>query len=121
MTEDNMKTKNDINLAVYLFKDKRANCYVAYCPSLNLCGYDHTQRAAQKDFLYVLDEYLNEQTENGTLVEDLIQHGWTITENEVIAPTFHAMYRAKGSQLRDILTDESVDYRRYNVPCPTIL
>jgi len=115
-----MKKKNDIRLAVYLFKDKIANCYVAYCPSLNLCGYDKTQQAAQKDFQYVLDEYLKEQISNGTLAEDLVQHGWTVNSDEVTAPSFQAMYRAKGSQLRDLLTDESVNYRRYNIPCPAI-
>ena len=112
-----MKQNNNIRLAVYLFKDKCANCYVAYCPSLNLSGYDHTQASAKRDFLYVLNEYLSEQIEKGTLAEDLVEHGWTVTEDGVTAPTFNAMYKAKGSQLRDLLTDESVNYERYNVPC----
>ena len=55
--------------------------------------------------------------ESGELVEDLKRHGWRETENGMAAPTFSTMYREKGSVLRDILSDDDLNYQRYNVPC----
>ncbi len=115
--ESNKKIQ-DIKLSVYLYRDKNANCYVAYCPSLNLCGYDKTPASAQKDFQYVLSEYINDQMEQGTLFDDLKEHGWLIENDVITAPSFNAMYRVKGSQLKDIVSDENKEYRRYNVALP---
>ena len=108
-------------LSVYVFKDSVADCYVAYCPSLNLCGYDRTKTAAKADFQYVLNEYFTEQIEQGTLLEDLRMHGWKVEDDRLSAPTFNTMYRAKNSQLRSIVTENMGGYEMYNVSCPAIL
>lgn len=63
-----------ISVSVYLFKD--GNAYVAYCPSLDLTGYDTTEEAAKTDFEYMLHDWLEEQVAEGTLHEDLTRHGW---------------------------------------------
>ncbi len=63
-----------ISVSVYLFRDGAA--YVAYCPSLDLTGYDLTEEAARTDFEFVLHDWLQEQTRNGTLRRDLERHGW---------------------------------------------
>lgn len=63
-----------ISVSVYLFRDGGA--FVAYCPSLDLTGYDLTEDAARRDFEFVLNDWLREQTANGTLRRDLEAHGW---------------------------------------------
>lgn len=69
----------DVAVTVYVYHDMShpdGDVYIAYCPSLNLVGYDHGEVLAKKDFEYVLTEYLKEQMSNKTLKEDLMAHGW---------------------------------------------
>lgn len=68
-----------VNVSVYVFQDKgypKKNMYIAYCPSLNITGYGLGKIAAKKEFEYLLNEYITEQLQNGTLTRDLIQLGW---------------------------------------------
>ena len=65
-----------ISVSVFLFKEE--NAYIAYCPSLDLSGYDATEDSAKQDFEYVLREWLREQMDNGTLYRDLAKHGWKV-------------------------------------------
>ena len=69
----------DVVVTVYVYLDMShpdGDVYIAYCPSLNLVGYDHGEESARKDFEFVLSEYLKEQMSNNTLKEDLLAHGW---------------------------------------------
>jgi len=69
------KTKGtlEVSVSVYLFKEN--DVYVAYCPSLDLSGYDYTEEAARADFEYTLQEYVKFQMQNETLDKDLMRHG----------------------------------------------
>lgn len=69
----------DIKVGVYLFKED--NCYIAYCPSLDLSGYDTTEEKAKDDFEYILKDWLHPQITNKTLKEDLKAHGWNLTKD----------------------------------------
>ncbi len=64
----------DVSVSVFLFQE--GNTCIAYCPSLDLSGYDLTEDRAKADFEYMLREWMKEQTANGTLGKDLIRHGW---------------------------------------------
>lgn len=72
------KDEVGISVSVYLFPDGGA--FVAYCPSLDLTGYDLTEEDARRDFEFVLNDWLREQTTNGTLRRDLEAHGWRKAE-----------------------------------------
>ena len=65
-----------VEISVSLFVFKEDDTYIAYCPSLDLSGYDLTEESARSDFDYMLVDYLNEQLRNGTLRDDLTLHGW---------------------------------------------
>ena len=65
-----------LSVSVIVFKEN--DVYIAYCPSLDLSGYDHTEEAAKRDLEYVLRQWLTEQMENNTLHDDLRQHGWKL-------------------------------------------
>lgn len=51
-----------IRVGVCLFKED--NCYIAYCPSLDLSGYDTTEDKAKDDFEYVLKNWLKTKIDN---------------------------------------------------------
>ena len=65
----------EINVSVFVYKDldyPNGDMYIAYCPELDLVGYDTTNRKARKSFEFVLKDYLDDTIENGTLEEDLL-------------------------------------------------
>ena len=75
-----------INVSVFLFKEDEV--FHAYCPELDLIGYDYTEDGAKKSFEWVLKDYLDYTVENGTLEQDLLNHGWRKTKaGKVTEPT----------------------------------
>lgn len=70
VNSDGMK----LQLSVFLFQEE--GVYHAYCPELDLVGYDYTEAGAKQSFNYVLKDYLDYTTQNGTLEQDLLAHGW---------------------------------------------
>lgn len=84
-----------ISVSVFLFKEE--NAYIAYCPSLDLSGYDATEDSAKQDFEYVLREWLREQMDNGTLYRDLAKHGWKVGQEKAIEPSVADMIRGNKS------------------------
>ena len=98
---------NDISLevSVFVYKDPNypnGDMYIAYCPELDLSGYDRTNRGARKSFQIVLKDYIAYTLENGTLEEDLIEHGWKKLKNGKLAePSYNVML--KRSQLKTVL------------------
>ena len=81
------KTKGtlEVSVSVYLFKEN--DVFVAYCPSLDLSGYDQTEEAARADFEYALKEYVKFQMQHDTLDKDLTRHGWHYPPN-IIPDTY---------------------------------
>lgn len=113
MTHNSIALNKDsigISVSVYLFKD--GNAFVAYCPSLDLSGYDMTEEKAKADFEYVLHEWLEEQVGNGTLQEDLTRHGWKLGENGGKEPSAHDMISWGGDASRVFSIP---DYRKTSV------
>jgi hypothetical protein len=94
------KTKGtlEVSVSVYVFKEN--DVFIAYCPSLDLSGYDHTEEAARQDFEYVLGEYAKYQMEHGTLNEDLTRHGWQVMQRKAKGPEIGTLLRR--TQLRDV-------------------
>ncbi|GAA6528276.1 hypothetical protein LPYR103PRE_02490 [Segatella asaccharophila] len=78
--------KVSIKVSVFIFKDGKS--WVVYCPSLDLSGYDITEEGAKKDFDWILQDWLNTQTSNKTLDEDLKKHGWTADQSKWSEPDF---------------------------------
>lgn len=55
---------NTVSVSVSVAIFKEGDTFIAYCPSLDLSGYDTTEDKARADFEYVLKEWL-------------IDYGWT--------------------------------------------
>ena len=100
---ENNNFQSSIHLSVYVFKE--AEHYTAWCPALDLCGCDNTQEGAQNDFVYVLNEYLKYQIENGTMQEDLAKLGW----KDGKAPSF-AQQMKRYPELRRIIEGQGNYY-----------
>ena len=91
-----------IDITVSLFVFKEGECFIAYCPSLDLSGYDYTEDGACADFEYILTDYMKHQLENGTLRADLISHGWKLSDVKAIEPELSDMLESNG-QLRKLV------------------
>ena len=57
------------------------NCFITYCPALDLSGYGENETEANKSFEEVLSEYFKYTVNKKTLAEDLKKMGWTIRKN----------------------------------------
>ena len=106
-----------VEVSVFVYKDTdypNGDMYIAYCPELDLVGYDTTNRKARKSFEFVLKDYLDYTIENGTLEEDLIEHGWRKFKNgKIVEPTYNEML--KRSQLESVLRQSKVTKYSYPV------
>lgn len=85
-----MNTKNtirinddsvDLSVSVFLFREDET--YIAYCPSLDISGYDKTEEGAKADLEYMLKSWAKEQLTNGTIREDLEVNNWMASKNSV--------------------------------------
>lgn len=100
-----METNINFNLTLYTFKED--DVYICYCPSLNLSGYDKTVELANKDFEYVLAEYLRTCIKNDTLNKDLEAHGW----KNGVAPSIEELLKMY-PHFHELMTGEAEYYRK---------
>ena len=101
----------NVELSVFMFKED--NVYHAYCPELDLVGYDYTEDDAKKSLEWVLKDYFDYTIKNGTLEQDLLEHGWRINKTgKVSEPTTTSLLRK--SQLKDVLVKK--EFSKYSVP-----
>ena len=100
-----------VDVSVFLFKEE--DVFHAYCPELDLVGYDYTEEGAKKSFEWVLKDYLEYTIEKGTLEQDLLNHGWRKTKTGRVAePTPSSLLRR--SQLRKVLGKR--EFSKYSIP-----
>ena len=72
-----------------------------------------TEEGAKKSFEYVLKDYLDYTVENGTLEQDLLNHGWRKSKSgKVSEPTPTSLLRR--SQLRKVLGKR--EFSKYSIP-----
>lgn len=100
-----------VDVSVFLFKED--DIFYAYCPELDLTGYDLTEGGAKKSFEWVLKDYFDYTIENGTLEEDLLNHGWRKSKSgKVSEPTAASMLRR--GQLKKVLCKR--EFSKYSIP-----
>ena len=95
-------SKDGVEISVSLFVFKEGDTYIAYCPSLDLSGYDLTEESARADFDFMLSDYLSEQLRNGTLRADLALHGWKMGKAKGNEPDLSDML-GMNEQLRTLV------------------
>ena len=102
------------SVSVFIYKDLSypdGDMYIAYCPSLDLVGYDRTQKKAKADFEWVLKDYLQDQLNNDTLNADLREHGWHLLNDSSEEPELRDLL-GKDTQLQSVVKQE---YRKVDV------
>ena len=99
-----------ISVSVFLFRE--GDAFIAYCPSLDLSGYDVTEDNAKRDFEFVLKAWLKEQLENGTLKRDLERHGWKVEDGKADEPSVTDWIRRNSSAGRIFTMPE---FRKTNI------
>lgn len=109
-----------VNVSVFIYLDTEhpdGDIFVAYCPSLNLVGYGHGEENAKKDFEWMMRDYLEEMTEQGTLEKDLRSLGWTVSKETFCEPMVSDMLNCN-EQLKEVVNGS--DYHKLNVmtSCP---
>ena len=100
----------DISVSVVLFKEN--GVYIAYCPSLDIAGYDTTEVAAKEDFTFMLKDWVKEQTLNKTLEKDLAMHGWKMEGDESKEPNIAEIIKLNSNAVSVFGRPE---YRKTNV------
>lgn len=105
--------KITLEISIFVFRDEESKQYMAYCPSLDLIGYADTEQGAKDDFEYVLNDYLKYCTEEGTLEQDLVAHGWSVVADTTQEPDFKSMLDNNDTLISIIASH--ADYRRTHV------
>lgn len=65
--------------------------FIAYCPSLDLSTSGNSFNDAVGNFYEMFQLYLESCIETGTLMEDLVAHGWEATSDTIAPPSFSAL------------------------------
>lgn len=103
-------------LSVFVFPDAGhpdKNVWIAYCPELDLVGYDLGKDAAKESLRYILADYFNYTLEHGTLERDLLSHGWHKYDNGKLAePTYKDLVR--DGKLDNVISQSA--YSKYSIP-----
>lgn len=105
----------EVKVSVFVYLDTdypKEGMFIAYCPSLNLIGYGMGEENAKKDFEWIMDDYLSDMMSQGTLEEDLRNHGWKMTKKAFSEPKISDMM-ANNKELKDFI-DKGL-YQRINI------
>lgn len=105
-------SKDGVNISVGVYVFKEGDTFIAYCPSLDLSGYDTTEKKAREDFEFMLTDWLSTQLKNNTLDKDLREHGWKI-ENKVAEEPNVIDLITKRADFKDIV--EMSEYTKTNL------
>ncbi len=111
------KTVNNVSmeLSVFVYKDStyaNGQMYIAYCPALDLAGYDTTEKGAKRSFEVVVNDYIEDTLSKGTLEQDLLAHGWRKKNGKMAEPSYKSLFI--GGKLTDIIKRK--EYSKYSVP-----
>lgn len=96
-------------LHYYIFKDE--GLYIAYCPALDLTTSGKDFNDAIYQFYENFQLYVECCLEQGTLMDDLLAHGWKLDGEKLIQPSF--TYLLSKEMFVDLL-DGDKEYDKLN-------
>ena len=109
---DDHKCEYRTRVEIFVFEDS-PGVYVAYCPSLDLSTSDDSFNGALSSFYEALQLHIEYCVESGTLIEDLISHGWVRKRVNLLPPKFDKLLKTSG--LSDIVKSDK-SYERIVTP-----
>jgi hypothetical protein len=68
-----------VDVELFLIWDEETKQYVSHIPVLDLSSYDDNPEEAKRLLLTLVPETLEYMHEQGTLIEWLLESGWTVT------------------------------------------
>ncbi len=74
------KNKSLFKVEVAVFISKEGDSVIAYCPALELSSYGDTEDEARSSFEEVLEIFIEETVNKGTLEKVLLKLGWTLQQ-----------------------------------------
>ena len=101
----------EANLSIFTFEED--GIVHVYCPSLDMFGYDKTEKLAMESFAITFREYLRYTIGHNTLEADLIKHGWTV-KGKYKSPSMLRMLESN-KELRSIITKKE-SFRKMDFP-----
>ena len=105
------KDRFRFDVDVYIFKEEEH--MTAYCPSLDLATTGTDFQDAVKNFYECLQLHVECCMEMGTFEEDLKEHGWKVSPQRVVPPSFRTQLRRP--QLAGLL-QSNTNYERISAP-----
>ena len=105
--------RNEYRFLIEYYVFPENDYQIAYCPSLDISTSGKDYNDAVKNFYERFQIYIETCLEMGTLKEDLQAHGWTVSENSVVPPTFRKLAR-KQEMLR--LLEGHTCYEKISTP-----
>lgn len=76
--------KIKISISLLVFKEE--HLFYVYAPAFDIMGYDKTLKGAKQSFKEMLGFFLEHNTEQGSLKEELLRMGWVIGQ-DIVPPT----------------------------------
>ena len=77
-----------IEIEIDLIEFQEDGLYYMYTPALDLIGYGRTKEEAKKSWDIVMQEYFKYTMNKKTFIEDLENHGWSISKKHLNPPSF---------------------------------
>jgi predicted RNase H-like HicB family nuclease len=112
-----MKKGLSIKVSVILFKED--DTFIAYCPSLDLCGYGYSEKEAKESFSIVIGEYFKYTIDKNTLNADLVALGWSITkETQPIKEPPISKILSSNKDFAEIFNSHDFKKKAMSIPVP---
>jgi len=100
-TQDIYKgTEYRFEMTLFIFRE--GDHYVVYSPAFDLSSTGFEFNEAFSNFYEAFQLYIEYGLENGTLWEDLEEHGWKKTPKKITQPSFSTLMRKK--EMRRLMT-----------------
>lgn len=110
--EVKVKDKVILSASLEMVFFKEDDYMIAYCPALDLSAAGRTLKEAKEEFAQVFTEHTSDCLENGTLREDLIEHGWKVDDGTYTPPSMTRIL-ARSKTLRNIV--DTKEYQKRSV------
>lgn len=91
------------DVEIFIAQEKKDSIYVALCPSLDLSAYGETIEQSRAELISIINDQVEWMQQQGTLEDDLRQHGWEICHDEVSQSTEVMKQKSKSSKLKSII------------------
>jgi len=97
-----MEPQLEITIPIVVFNEEGEGLWYAYCPALDVMGYDTSEDGATTSLSVVLHETIDYMVAHGTLDEELRRLGWEKTEGRRTSPAMETLLR-KNENLRRMM------------------